>query len=107
MTLEWRLRHVMAERGIWTGAELARLLMERAGYRLTAPSVSELLSRPPRQLKIETLDALCTALGCSPGDLLVHTPSRRSAAPKQAEQDAIRASNDHQTRRRHRPEPPA
>lgn len=79
MTLEWRLRRVMAECGIWTGAELARLLRERAGYRLTAPSIGELVSRSPRQLKVETLDALCTALECSPSDLLVHTPSRRQA----------------------------
>ena len=77
MTLEWRLRRVMADRGIWTGAELGRLLWEKAGYRLTAPSISDLLTRPPRQLKVETLDALCTALNCSPAEILVHTPSRR------------------------------
>jgi putative transcriptional regulator len=103
MALEWRLRRVMAERGIWTGAELARLLWEKAGYRLTAPSISDLMSRQPRQLKVDTLDALCTALGCSPGDLLAHSPSRRSQS----------ASNDQQAAKgntrngRPRPEPPA
>ncbi len=101
MTLEWRLRRVMADRGIWTGAELARLLWEKAGYRLTAPSISDLLSRPPRQLKVETLDALCTALDCSPAEILVHTPSRRTVP---AEPTAV------STRPRlitHRPPPPA
>jgi len=102
VTLEWRLRRVMAEQGVWTGAELARLLWEQAGYRLTAPSISDLLTRPPRQLKVETLDALCTALACSPADLLAHTPSRRAvpaAAPAPAA--AARAG-----RKEHRPPPP-
>jgi putative transcriptional regulator len=71
--LEWMLRQVMAERGIWTGAALARLLKEKAGYRLSAPSISALLSGSPKQMKAETLDALCTALECTPSDLWVHT----------------------------------
>lgn len=72
--LEWMLRRIMAERGIWTGAALTRLLKERAGYSLSAPSVSALLSSQPKQVKAETMDALCTALECTPGDLWVYTP---------------------------------
>ncbi|TLS49751.1 helix-turn-helix transcriptional regulator [Paenibacillus antri] len=76
--LEWMLRQVMAQRGIWSGAELARVLEERAGYRLSAPSVSALLNGQPKQMKADTLDALCTALDCTPSELWVHTPPRRS-----------------------------
>lgn len=72
--LEWMLRRIMAERNIWTGAALARLLKERAGYSLSAPSVSALLNGAPKQVKAETMDALCTALECTPGDLWVYTP---------------------------------
>lgn len=71
--LEWMLRRVMAERGVWTGAALARLLKEKANYSLSAPSISALLSGAPKQMKAETLDALCTALDCTPGELWVHT----------------------------------
>jgi Predicted transcriptional regulator len=74
--LEWMLRQVMAQRGIWTGAALAKLLKEKANYRLSAPSISALLTQQPRQMKADTLDALCTALECTPGDLWVHTPPR-------------------------------
>lgn len=74
--LEWMLRQVMAQRGVWTGAALAKLLKEKANYRLSAPSISALLTQPPRQMKADTLDALCTALECTPGDLWVHTPPR-------------------------------
>lgn len=74
--LEWMLRHVMADRGIWTGAALARLLLEKADYKLSAASISALLTQQPRQMKAETLDALCTALECTPNDLWAHTPPR-------------------------------
>jgi DNA-binding Xre family transcriptional regulator len=70
--LIWMLRKLMADRGIWKGSELARLLEEKAGYRLSAPSISALLNGQPKQMKMETLDALCTALECTPSDLWVH-----------------------------------
>jgi DNA-binding Xre family transcriptional regulator len=59
-----------AQRGIWTGAQLRRLLAERAGLELSAASVSALLTKQPSQVKLSTLAALCTALDCAPGDLL-------------------------------------
>jgi len=75
--LVWLLRKVMAERGVRTGAALARLLKEKADYSLSAASISALLTGQPRQMKAETLDALCTALECTPNDLWQHTPPRK------------------------------
>src|ERR1051326_1915146 len=75
MSLEWRLRQVMASRGVWSGAELLRLMEQKAGYKLSAPSMSALLTETPRQVKTQTMDALCTALDCTPADLWHHTPS--------------------------------
>lgn len=76
--LVWMLRQLMAERGIWTGAALARLLKEKADYSLTPASISALLTSQPRQMKAETLDALCTALECTPNDLWAYTPPHRA-----------------------------
>ncbi|OZB95223.1 helix-turn-helix transcriptional regulator [Paenibacillus sp. XY044] len=73
--LIWMLRQVMAERGIWTGAALARVLKDKAGYELSPPSISALLNGNPKQMKADTMDALCTALDCTPSDLWHHTPS--------------------------------
>ncbi len=85
--LIWMLRSVMAERGIWSGAALARLLEEKAGYGLSAPSISALLNGEPKQLKADTMDALCTALACTPSDLWVHKPGR----PEKTDNPAQRA----------------
>jgi len=79
--LEWVLRKVMLEKGVESGAELLRLLKEKAGYSLSAPSASALINGQPKQMKGDTLDALCTALDCSPGELWIHTsPDRTKGA---------------------------
>jgi DNA-binding Xre family transcriptional regulator len=88
MKVTWRLRMAAAQREVWTGAQLRRLLAERAGLDLSAASVSALLTKEPTQLKLSTLLALCTALGCTPNDLLEvdttpverATPATRAAA---------------------------
>jgi putative transcriptional regulator len=70
MKATWRLRMAAAERGVWTGADLRRLLDERAGLRLSAASISALMTKQPSQLRLSTLAALCTALDCTPNDLI-------------------------------------
>nr|WP_277882711.1 helix-turn-helix transcriptional regulator [Oscillatoria sp. FACHB-1406] len=56
---------IMADREM-SNKELARLVD------LHPTSVSRLRKRPLLKLDIPTLDALCKALNCQPGDLLVY-----------------------------------
>jgi hypothetical protein len=42
--IRWRLRMAAAQREVWTGAQLRRLLAERAGLHLSSASVSALLT---------------------------------------------------------------
>lgn len=82
MNVKWRLRMAAAQREVWTGADLRRLLAERAGLQLSAASVSVLMTKQPSQLKLSTLGALCTALGCTPNDLLEVDITPVEAKPK-------------------------
>ena len=93
MQIKWRLRMAAAQREVWTGAQLRRLLAERSGLHLSSASVSALLTKQPAQVKLDTLAALCTALECTPNDLFeVDTtpvaaavrPERARAEPKAA-----------------------
>jgi putative transcriptional regulator len=93
MQISWRLRMAAAQREVWTAAQLRRLLAERAGLHLSSASVSALFTKQPSQVKLETLAALCTALDCTPNDLIeVDTtpvttavkPVRRKPEPKAA-----------------------
>jgi putative transcriptional regulator len=70
MDVKWRLRMAAAQREVWTGAQLRRLLEEKAGLKLSSASVSALMSKQPSQVKLRTLVALCTALECTPNDLI-------------------------------------
>lgn len=70
MQVRWKLRMAAAQREVWTGAQLRRLLAERAGMELSAASVSTLMREAPKQLKLSTLAALCVALDCQPGELI-------------------------------------
>jgi putative transcriptional regulator len=69
MRIRWRLRMAAAQREVWTGTQLGRLLAERAGLELSSASVSALFAKEPAQVKLSTLAALCTALECTPNDL--------------------------------------
>jgi putative transcriptional regulator len=70
VNIRWRLRMAAAQREVWTGTQLRRLLAERAGLELSSASVSALFSKEPAQVKLSTLAALCTALECTPNDLI-------------------------------------
>jgi putative transcriptional regulator len=82
--IRWKLRMAAAQREVWTGAQLRRLLAERAGLELSSASVSALFANQPAQVKLSTLAALCTALDCTPNDLfdVDTTPVARPAAPQ-------------------------
>jgi DNA-binding Xre family transcriptional regulator len=86
MRIRWRLRMAAAQREVWTGTQLRRLLAERAGLELSSASVSALFAKEPAQVKLSTLAALCTALECTPNDLFEvdTTPVERPAAPAPA-----------------------
>jgi putative transcriptional regulator len=90
MNVKWRLRMAAAQKEVWTGAELRRLLVERAGHQMSAASVSALLTKQPSQVKLSTLGALCTALDCTPNDLFevdttpVESKPKSTKLPKQA-----------------------
>jgi putative transcriptional regulator len=83
MQVRWRLRMAAAQREVWTGAQLRRLLVERAGLELSSASVSALFSKQPAQVKLDTLAAICTALECTPNDLFEvdTTPVAMAATP--------------------------
>ena len=65
MTIKWKLRLAMAEREMFTQAELGRRMAD-AGYPLTAPAVHRLVGgkrgEPPKEIKLATLNALLDAL---------------------------------------------
>ena len=79
----WRLREVMAARGLWSTTDLAPLLVER-GIELSATQVYRLVTQTPERLSLRILMALCDALDCTSTDLIEPVaeaaPARKRAA---------------------------
>jgi DNA-binding Xre family transcriptional regulator len=82
MRISWQLRLAAAQREVWTGTQLRRLLADRAGLELSSASVSALFTKEPSQIKLSTLIALCTALQCTPNDLFDIDTTPVEAKPK-------------------------
>jgi DNA-binding Xre family transcriptional regulator len=78
---EWRLREVMATRGLFSTTKLIPLLNER-GVHLSASQIYRLAAEKPERLNLQVLVALMDALDCSADDLIckVSVPSARGRA---------------------------
>lgn len=74
---EWRLRALLADRGIFTAAQLGPHL-ESYGIRLSDSQVYRLLTGKPERLNLRVLMALCELLGCTPSELI--RPVEQAAA---------------------------
>ena len=85
---EWRLRALLADRGIYTAAQLSPHL-ESYGIRLSDSQVYRLLTGKPERLNLRVLMALCELLDCTPSELI--RPVERSA-PTLAERRAAAAA---------------
>jgi len=89
---EWRLRQLMALRGLFTAAQLAPLLAAH-GVRLSDSQVWRLVTGRPERLNLRTLVVLCEILDCTPDDLIervqVAAPKKRAAAGRAAGADIV------------------
>jgi DNA-binding Xre family transcriptional regulator len=76
---EWRLREVMATRGLFSTTKLIPLLNER-GVHLSASQVYRLATEKPERLNLQVLVALMDALDCTADDLIgkVQVPAARA-----------------------------
>jgi DNA-binding Xre family transcriptional regulator len=60
MPTSWKLRELLKERGIKSASEISRSL-EEIGYQLSIQAVCDLLNRPPKMIRLETIQAICNA----------------------------------------------
>lgn len=68
ITFRWRLRVMMAERGITTVTELRRQL-QAMGMEISTQQLSRVVNELPQRVNTDLLAALITLLRCTPNDL--------------------------------------
>lgn len=72
ITYNWKLREIMARRGVHTAKELTELLHER-GITLTPNAIWRIVTQEPERIAFKVLVALCDALDVTPNDLITYT----------------------------------
>jgi DNA-binding Xre family transcriptional regulator len=72
--MQWNLRMVAAQRGIWRASDLRRLLAE-AGLEVSGGKMSYLWSGQPISVRLDDLEVICRVLDCQPSELLVRDPA--------------------------------
>jgi len=71
INVTWQLRVLMAKRNVRSAAALARLLEEKAGYKINATHLTRYMKDIPPLLSIDLLNALLATLDAHISDLLV------------------------------------
>lgn len=93
MGIQWHLRKLMAEQGMFATSDMVPLLAER-GIHLSREQVYRLVTQPPQRLSMDALAALCDILGCTPNDLIeiqvVKAVRRKTADGAKAAPAAVR-----------------
>ncbi|MEV0899999.1 helix-turn-helix transcriptional regulator [Actinoplanes sp. NPDC049802] len=79
----WRLREVMAERGMFSTTDIRGPLAER-GIDLSPSQVYRLVVEKPERLSLRTLMALIDILGCQMTDLIVPVAARGAGRVRKA-----------------------
>lgn len=91
VSYHWRLREIMASRGLFTATELMPALADR-GISLSASQVHRLVSGTPERLSLQVLAALCDILEVTPAELVA--TKAQTAAPRRTATDDARAPVD-------------
>lgn len=81
VSYQWRLREVMATRGLFNASDLVPLLAER-GIELSSVQVWRLVTQIPERLSLPVLAALCDILEVTPAQLIA--TRAENAAPTKA-----------------------
>lgn len=72
MTIKWNLPQAMFNAEVFSATQLRRLLKDKVDFEISDPAVHRLVKGLPKECKLDTLDALCQALGCKIQDLIVY-----------------------------------
>jgi DNA-binding Xre family transcriptional regulator len=89
--MKWNLRWAAARRDIWRPSDLLTAF-EDAGFTPSLSKVAALWSGKPISVRLDDLDKICTALGCTVGDLLEAEPVDERS--RQGEQEPKAAGDD-------------
>lgn len=88
--MKWNLRWAAARRDIWRPSDLLKAF-EEVGFTPSLSKVAALWSGKPISVRLDDLDKMCAALGCTVADLLEADPLPAADSELQRTQRAAAA----------------
>jgi DNA-binding Xre family transcriptional regulator len=88
--VKWNLRWAAAKRDIWRPSDLLTAFQE-VGFNPSLSKVAALWSGKPISVRLDDLDKICAALGCTIADLLEAEPLAGASGEQGKEQRAASA----------------
>lgn len=88
--MEWNMRMIAAQRGIWRASELRRALAG-AGLEISAGKMSHLWSGKPISIRLGDLDVICAVLDCEPSELLIRGDIATAKPQAEAAEGKVRS----------------
>jgi DNA-binding Xre family transcriptional regulator len=85
--MKWNLRWAAAKRDIWRPADLLKAF-EEVEFTPSLSKVAALWSGKPISVRLDDLDKICAALGCTVADLLEAEPLAGAAGREQEQRAA-------------------
>ncbi|MCX5345806.1 helix-turn-helix domain-containing protein [Streptomyces atratus] len=86
--MKWNLRWVAARRDIWRPTQLQAAFRE-VGFEPSLSKVAALWSNKPITVRLDDLDKICTALGCTVADLMESEPVELAGGQEETERRAV------------------
>ena len=80
--MKWNLRWVAAQRDIWRPSDLLEAF-KQVGFTPSLSKVAALWGQKPITVRLDDLDRICAALGCTVADLLEAEPQDQQAGQGQ------------------------
>lgn len=87
--MKWKLRWAAAQRDIWRPTELLAAFA-KVGFEPSLSKTAALWSGKPVTVRLDDLDKICAALGCTVADLLEAEPVETAAHDDQDTAMAVR-----------------
>ena len=88
--MKWNLRWAAAKRDIWRPSDLLAAF-EQAGFTPSLSKVAALWSGKPISVRLDDLDKMCAALGCTVADLLEAEPLATAGGEQEQAKRAVGA----------------
>jgi DNA-binding Xre family transcriptional regulator len=83
MAFRWKLKErLAAHHQLYQLADIQRVVEERTGVRWSLETISQLVNKTPRSLRVQTMQTVCTAFDCRLDDICEITPDAQPGFAK-------------------------